>query len=200
MRESFIFWITLWITIWPMAMIIMYRSYTWWYLHGLVTGLWVGMADLTYAIIAFSIGGFLVNYLQNNADIFRIISSIVLLSFGIYMLVKSIHMTKIKTAKEDKKSLIKDFISAYGLTIVNPMTILMFRWFSWQIVSPSTTFISIIILSLSLFLGSLLIQSSIALISWWIKNKINNTNILRKINIVASCIVIIFALKWLIGV
>ena len=85
------------------------------------------MADLTYAIIAFSIGGFLVNYLQNNADIFRIISSIVLLSFGIYMLVKSTHMTKIKTTKEDKKSLIKDFISAYGLTIVNPMTILMFR-------------------------------------------------------------------------
>ena len=85
------------------------------------------MADLTYAIIAFSIGRLLVNYLQNNADIFRIISSIVLLSFGIYMLVKSIHMTKIKTTKEDKKSLIKDFISAYGLTIVNPMTILMFR-------------------------------------------------------------------------
>ena len=179
-------------------MIIVYRSCTSWYLHGLATWLWVAIADLTYAIIAFSIGGILVNYLQNNAVIFRIISAIVLLWFGIYMLRKSIYLKERKSTKEEKKSLIKDLISAYGLTIINPMTIIMFRWFSWQIISMSTTFVAIITLSLLLFLGSLSIQLSIALISGQIKNKIHNVNIVKYINIVASIGVIIFALKWLV--
>ena len=43
------------------------------------------------------------------------------------MLRKSIHMKAIPIVKEKKISLIKDFTSAYGLTIVNPMTILLFR-------------------------------------------------------------------------
>jgi hypothetical protein len=73
----------------------------------------------------------------------------------------------------------------------------MFRWFSWQVISTSTTFVVIITLSLLLFLGSLIIQSSIAVISGWIKNKIHNVNIVKYINIVASIGVIVFALKWL---
>jgi hypothetical protein len=36
-------------------------------------------------------------------------------------------MKEVKSTKEKKKSLIKDLISAYGLTIVNPITIIMFR-------------------------------------------------------------------------
>jgi hypothetical protein len=59
----------------------------------------------------------------------------------------------------------------------------------------STTFVAIITLSLLLFLGSLSIQLSIALISGQIKNKIHNVNIVKYINIVASIGVIIFALK-----
>lgn len=197
MRESFLFGITLGIAIWPMAMVIIYRSFTWWYLHGLVTWWWIAMADLTYAAIAFSIWNILVNNLQNNAVIFRIISSSILLIFGIYILRKSIYMKVLHTTKEKKKSLIHDFTTAYGLTIVNPMTIVFFRWFSWQIISRGTTFISIIMLSLAVFGGSILIQSSIALISGWIKNKINNLNILKAINIFASILVILFASKWL---
>lgn len=199
MREAFLFGITLWLSIWPMAMIIIYRSCTRWYLHGLVTWLWVGMADLTYAIIAFTLGGLLITYLQDYESIFRIISSLVLLAFGIYMLRKSMQMKTLKAHKEEKTSLIKDFISAYGLTIINPMTIIMFRWFSWQIVSTSTSLGNIILLALSLSLGSLVVQSSIALVSWRIKDKINDVTILRKINIFASILVIIFAGKWLIG-
>ena len=180
-----------------MSMVIMYRSLIWWYRHGLITWLWVGLADLTYAIIAFTIWGILVNYLQDNVIIFRITSACVLLLFGIYMLRKSIHMKAIPIVKEKKISLIKDFTSAYGLTIVNPMTILLFRWFSWQIVSRTTTFMIIIPLALSVFIGSVSIQLSIALISGWIKGKITNHNIIRNINIVASIIVMIFAGKWL---
>jgi len=199
MRESFIFGLTLWIAIWPMSMVIMYRSFRWWYRHGLVTWLWVGLADLTYAIIAFTIWGMLVNYLQDNVMVFRITSACVLLLFGIYMLRKSIHMKVIPTVKEKNISLIKDFTSAYGLTIVNPMTILLFRWFSWQIVSSSTTFGAIIPLALLVFVGSVSIQLSIALISGRIKNKIINPSIIRNINIAASIIVILFAGKWLVG-
>jgi hypothetical protein len=36
-------------------------------------------------------------------------------------------MKETNNTKENKKSLIKDLISAYGLTIINPMTIVMFR-------------------------------------------------------------------------
>jgi hypothetical protein len=43
------------------------------------------------------------------------------------MLRKSIYLKERKSTKEEKKSLIKDLISAYGLTIINPMTIIMFR-------------------------------------------------------------------------
>lgn len=197
MWESFLFGITLWIAIGPMSMVIMYRSFRWWYRHGLVTWLWVGLADLTYAIIAFTIWGMLVNYLQDNVIIFRITSACVLLLFGIYMFSKSIHMKAMPTIKEKKISLIKDFTSAYGLTIVNPMTILLFRGFSWQIVSSSTTFVSIIPLALLVFIGSVSIQLSIALISGWIKTKIINQSTIRNINIVASIIVMMFALKWL---
>ena len=179
-----------------MAMIIIYRSFTWWYMHGLITWRWIAMADLTYAIVAFSIWNILVSYLQNNTVIFRIISSSILLLFGIYMLKKSIYIKNIHVKKEKKQSLIHDFTTAYGLTILNPMTILFFRWFSWQVINKSTTFMSIIMVSLALFGGSILIQSSIALISGWIKNKINNIHILKKINIVASYIIIIFGIKW----
>lgn len=199
MRESFVFGITLWIAIWPMAMIIIYRSFTSWYIHGIVTWLWVSLADLTYAIIAFSLGGILSSYLQDNAVLWRIISACVLLGFGIYMLRKSTYKPNVQIKKEKKASLIKDFTSAYALTIVNPMTILFFRGFSWQIVSSTTTFMSIVILSLWVFIGSLLIQSSIALISGWIKSRIINLEIVQKINIIASSIVIVFALKWLLG-
>ena len=180
-----------------MSMVIMYRSFVWWYRHGLVTWLWVGLADLTYAIITFTIWGILVNYLQDNVIIFRITSACVLLLFGIYMLKKSISMTNIHIIKEKKTSLIKDFTSAYGLTIINPMTILLFRGFSWQIISSSTTFINIIPLALLVFIGSVSIQLSIALISGWIKGKITNRNIIRNINIIASIIVMMFACKWL---
>ena len=53
----------------------------------------------------------------------------------------------------------------------------------------------IIPLALSVFIGSVSIQLSIALISGWIKGKITNHNIIRNINIVASIIVMIFAGK-----
>jgi hypothetical protein len=54
---------------------------------------------------------------------------------------------------------------------------------------------SIIPLALLVFMGSVSIQLSIALISGRIKNKIINPKIIRNINIAASIIVMIFAGK-----
>lgn len=202
MRETFVFGVTLWATVGPMTMLIISRSCSWGYVRGLATGLGVGTADLTYAIIAFSIGGLLVRYLEPNMFIFRTISASVLLIFGIYMLRESMLMKNQTLTKEPlhfkkkRQGLIKDFFSAYGLTMINPLTIIIFRWFSWQTISISTTFSSIIILSFLLFFGTLSVQLSVALLAGRIRNKINDTRILMKINVCASIAIILFAIKW----
>lgn len=158
--QTFIFGITLAISIGPIAILILNQGINCGLKNGALCGLGAAMADLTYAIGAFTIGGLLIPLIENKKELIPIISSAVLVFFGLWMIYTTFQ--KKSSEKRGKYSLTckYPFITTYGLTIANPLTIVVFVGFAGLITSDGEA--NIFIHALIIFIASLLVQMLIA--------------------------------------
>jgi threonine/homoserine/homoserine lactone efflux protein len=158
--QTFIFGITLAISIGPIAILILNQGINCGLRNGALCGLGAATADVTYAIVAFTIGGLLIPLIENQKEIIPIVSSAVLVTFGLWMIYTT--FKKQSFEKKGKYSLTckYPFITTYGLTIANPLTIVVFAGFAGLLTSDGEA--NILIHALIIFIASLLVQMLIA--------------------------------------
>ena len=158
--QTFIFGITLAISIGPIAILILNQSIN----CGLRNGAWCGLgaatADFSYAIVTFTIGGLLIPLIENQKEIIPIVSSAVLVIFSLWMI-----YTTLKKQSSEKKSKYSltckyPFLTTYGLTIANPLTIVVFAGYAGVLTSDGEA--NIYIHALIIFIASLSVQMLIA--------------------------------------
>lgn len=188
--KSFIFGLTLAISIGPIAILIMNYGINFGKQISLLSGLGAALADFTYSLLGFTFGYSLISILQDNRKMLKAASSLVLIGFGAYMIIsllrKKNREIEIKTYTKPTNAL----WTTYLLTIVNPLTILLFVAFAGNMQTKS--FENIFVNSFSVFMGSLMIQIGLALFGAYLGKFITSARTIRILNIASGVGILIF--------
>ncbi|PRY03948.1 threonine/homoserine/homoserine lactone efflux protein [Pontibacter ummariensis] len=184
--SSFIFGLTIAISIGPIALLIINRSINCGLRNGVLSGAAAAFADLTYGIVSFSVGSALYVLLEHEALLQRIASAVLIL-FGAWMLLGAIRSRNTLQLMSDApcKGV---FASTYALTMANPLTILAFTGFAAQF--AMTDFQTIVVNSIALFAGSLIIQITLALFGSALRTYISHPAVIFYLNILSACLII----------
>jgi threonine/homoserine/homoserine lactone efflux protein len=127
--------------------------------HGFFSGIGAAFSDLFYAGLVCLGMGFVVDFIENNQTILRIVGSILLLLFGIYIF-RSNPSKQLHKPKENINSFSQDVISAFFLTLSNPFILLVYI-----VLFSRFNFISSEEKMESMLLGLLCILTGA--LSWW---------------------------------
>jgi threonine/homoserine/homoserine lactone efflux protein len=182
--QTFLFGITLAISIGPIAILILNRSMNCGLRNGLLCGLGAAMADLTYAIVAFSAGHFFFPYLEVRKESIPWVSAAVLVIFGLWMFYSTLKNRSSASNRKYSLNCNWPFITTYGLTIANPLTIIVFAGFSGLIISADAS--NIFLHALVIFIASLIIQTLIALAGNKLAHFITKPSTLLYFNLASS--------------
>ena len=95
--------------------------------YGFVTGLGAALSDIIYALITGYGMSFVVEFIENPQTLyyFQLIGSAMLFCFGVYTF-RSNPAQNIRPISANKGSLIRNFVTAFFVTLSNPFIILLF--------------------------------------------------------------------------
>ena len=201
--KAFVFGVTLAVAVGPIAILIINRGLVYGFRSGLMSGVGAALADLTYALIAFSVGSILVAYLNMNQVYFSWVASGALFLFGIWMLLGSLKTDRSIAGMDRANAQNGDLgylTSTYLLTVVNPLTIVAFVGFSGQLVKPNFGIIEVLGLSVAIFLGSVIIQALLATFGASLGRYIKHPRTIQVLNIASSLSIIGFGLAGMLQV
>ena len=188
--QSFIFGIALAVSIGPIALIIIASGIQSGYRAAMTCALGAGLADFLLALLGFNFGVFLIDFLGNHQKIIRLGSTTLLFFIAFRMIIKGF----------DRKSPIGQetgganfgFVATFFLTIVNPLTILVF-WAFFVKLGVESDFFKSIILAICLFSGSMFVQAFLAFFGSWIRNSSYVSKNLKYLNFIGAAILLLFA-------
>ena len=169
--------------------------------YGFITGIGATVSDLIYALFTGFGMSFVMDFIQNERSrfILQICGSIVLLLFGIYCYrsdpTKKIH----KSARPSKGSLLHNGITAFIVTVLNPLIVFLFIFLFAQFafIVPSRP-LEMTVGYVSIVGGALLWWFGLTWLVDKVRGKFDDNGILI-INKVVGCIVMIFSLIMLFG-
>ncbi len=146
----------------PVALLVMQRSLNVGYLRGLASGLGAAMADGLYGLLA-AIGlATLIQNLELSRHFLRPLGSLALVIIGIYFIFRK--KLPIKTEEVLSSQYLRDYlwdiVSAFFLTLLNPMTIIAFAalFVGSDLIPEDPKQIDYLVVGSGVFGGSL---------SWW---------------------------------
>lgn len=113
----------------PIALLIFGSAARRGFAAGCFAGLGAALADLVYALLAFSAGALLLPALEQHATAIRIASALLLTGLGVWMLLRRPAETAAAPAQQATHLLLPVFL----LTLVNPMTLVVFAGFVPQL-------------------------------------------------------------------
>ena len=93
--------------------------------YGFVTGLGASLSDIAYALLTGYGMSFIFDYIDKNIFYLQLFGSILLLIFGIYTF-RSNPVQSIRPASSNKGSYFHNFITAFFVTLSNPLIIFLF--------------------------------------------------------------------------
>lgn len=190
--QSFIFGITIAISIGPIAILILNQSINCGLKNGALCGLGAALADFTYAIIAITLGSALLPYIDNQMDVVHIFSSIILIIFSLWMIFSTIKKHSNKNNKDYVLVCRKPLAITYGLTIANPLTIIVFIGFAGLLNSDNES--KLFIHAIVILIASLIIQMMIALIGSSLAHLISKPTTLLYFNLASAFGIMIFGI------
>lgn len=188
---SFVFGVTLAFSIGPIALLIIHYGLTAGRRTALFSGLGAALADLTYALVGFSFGYGIAALLKEYKTVFTIFSSCVLILMGVYIIGTAWKSQSLQR-KELQKGSSKVLWTTYCLTIMNPLTILLFAAFAGNFHSSGP--VCIIKNAFAVFAGSLLVQVILAVSGAYLGNYITNVSSIRLLNIISGAGIVLFGL------
>ena len=93
--------------------------------YGFVTGLGASLSDIAYALITGYGMSFVFDYVNKNIFYLQLFGSILLLAFGLYTF-RSNPVQSIRPVSTNRGSYFHNFITAFVVTLSNPIIILLF--------------------------------------------------------------------------
>jgi len=93
--------------------------------HGFVTGVGAMLSDVVYAVMVGMGMSFIINIVSSFKDVIQILGSALLLGFGVFLF----RSNPIKAFRQQRKNITtytQDFVTAFLLTLSNPMIIFLF--------------------------------------------------------------------------
>ncbi len=127
--QPYLFGLTLAFSVGPMTLLLIQRGITKGLKSSLITAFALAAADGTYALLVFGIGTSILRSLGAYKTYTYLLSGLILFALAIYIFISALrnhlHGQRIAAAK----GIGSDFISAYILTVHNPMTALIFLGF-----------------------------------------------------------------------
>jgi threonine/homoserine/homoserine lactone efflux protein len=200
--RALVFGATLAIAVGPIAVLIVQCGLTRGFGSAARCGLGAGLADLTYALIAFTVGPAISGLLAAHRRQVEIVASLVLVGFGLWMIRSALRARK--TAGEGEAQpgeqpveTRREIATTFLLTIVNPLTVLAFVSFSAQLgLDPSWR--QAIGLSLALFLGSLTIQLALALAGSRLRRYVTDPRWVLGLNVASGLGIVLFGVSGLV--
>mgnify|MGYP000006201905 CR=1 FL=1 len=93
--------------------------------YGFVTGLGASLSDIAYALLTGYGMSFIFDYIDKNIFYLQLLGSIMLLLFGIYTF-RSNPVKSIRPASTNKGSYFHNFVTAFAVTLSNPLIIFLF--------------------------------------------------------------------------
>jgi len=164
--QSFLFGATLAAAVGPIALLIVNYGMSRGFRAAFAAGCGAAVADLLYALLAFIAGAQLLAWLADKQDGFRRVSSLVLILLGLWMMwrARAPHVTQqpVAEAATATASAQRPFLTTLLLTIVNPLTVLVFAGFAGQLPLGGSVRAAAV-LALAVFAGSLMVQTAFAL-------------------------------------
>jgi len=93
--------------------------------YGFVTGLGASLSDIAYALLTGYGMSFVFDYVNKNIFYLQLFGSIMLLAFGVYTF-RSNPVHSIRPISTNKGSYFHNFITAFAVTLSNPLIIFLF--------------------------------------------------------------------------
>jgi arginine exporter protein ArgO len=156
-------------------------------------------ADLIYATIASTAGAFLISILEPYAHAIRVVSAIVLIAFGVWLLYNGIHGRK-ESKDVSGTSHVETYFVFLGLTLFNPVTVAYFTTLILGLTAGTTaSSVDMLLFVVGAFSASLSWQTLLALISGSAHKRLS-----PKLQFVTfafgNCLVILLGILILIGI
>lgn len=92
---------------------------------GFVTGIGAAISDLCYAVLTGLGMSIVVDFIEANQSILQIVGSLVLVGFGVF-LYRQNPAKNIRKQTNTKNSYMQDFVTAFLLTLSNPLILFLF--------------------------------------------------------------------------
>lgn len=164
--RAFLFGVTLAAAVGPIALLIVNYGLSRGFRTAFAAGCGAAVADLLYALLAFVAGAQIVAWLADRQGGFRRLSGLALIVLGLWMLWRSWSpkdadkpVAGVATPGTDAQ---RPFLTTLLLTIVNPLTVLVFVGFAGQL-PLGGSLRAAAVLALAVFAGSLIVQTVFAL-------------------------------------
>jgi len=182
----------------PVGLLCVQRTLKRGHWHGFFSGIGAAFSDVFYAGIT-SLGmGFIISFITANQYTLHIIGSILLLIFGVYVF-RSNPFKWLQEPKENHNSYSQDIVSAFFLTLSNPLIIFLFiaLFARFNYISAEAKSFSILLGLASILVGALF---------WWLLitflvgklRKIMNLRGLWIMNKIVGSIIIVLSIYLLI--
>ena len=173
----------------PIGMLTIQRTLNRGQRYGIATGLGATFSDLIYTIITLFFLSFVLDFIEDHRFVIELIGSLIVAFFGWYIF-RSNPATQPKPNESNKHSLIRDFMTSFGLTISNPfiLFVLIALFARFQFIGPKTTLFVSICGILSILGGALIWWNLLTLLVNKFKSKLNMRE-LKLINQITGLII-----------
>jgi threonine/homoserine/homoserine lactone efflux protein len=157
LAKSFLFGVTMAAAVGPIALLIASYGIRDGLRPAAAAGFGAALADFAYAGVAFALGSLLLSALARHETIVKLASALTLVLFGAWLAGRAWRASPAAAPAAHPGRVAAPLITTFALTIVNPLTIVLFAAFSAQL--PAATSVSAIAAAaFALFLGSLTVQ------------------------------------------
>lgn len=189
--KAFVFGVVVAGSIGPIALLIFGTAARRGFAAGCFAGLGAALADLIYALLAFSIGAVLLPVLADHATVIRTAGALLLTGLGVSMLLRAA-----AAGTPDPRPAARALLPTFLLTLVNPMTLVVFAGFVPQLPLAGSLRAALWLAS-ALFAGSLLVQLALAASGRALGVALPGARWPRAINLVAAAGILAFGLAGL---
>jgi threonine/homoserine/homoserine lactone efflux protein len=195
--RSFAFGATLAAAVGPIALLILGYGMRAGLKPAIGAGLGAALADLTYALAAFTVGSLLLARLVEHERVFRVGSAAALVGVGVWLMVQAVRRAPATAGAAGGGDLSRPLVTTYMLTLVNPLTIVIFTTFAAQL--PLTVSrAAAAVFATSVFLGSLMVQMIFAAGGATLSRVVSRPGWIRALNMLSGAAIAAFGLTALI--
>lgn len=186
--QSFLFGISIALAIGPIALLIINYGLNCGFKVAALSGTGAALADFTYSIVAFAAGSGISLLLAGYQQQVQLIASLILTAFGGWMLYGAFKKRKQISGSQPGTACNRPLLSTYALTIINPLTIIVFVGFAGRI--ASNDIVHILLNATGVLAGSLVIQLALALFGNTLKAFFKNSNAIFTLNVFSSIMIV----------